>query len=176
MKLEDIPQKLFVSTSEKYGDKYIDHLLEQYKIYIDSAEKTSDRRQKNNEFFLGLNTALVSLLGFITTTTSHTSLAFGLASIVGITMCYLWYRILRSYKGLNTGKFTMIHAIETRLPLAIYNTEWELLDKGKNKKIYWPFSHIELCVPWIFMTIYIILFLSILPWQFILYCLFFKII
>jgi hypothetical protein len=172
MKPEDIQKKLFVSTSDKYGDKYVDHLLEQYKIYIDSAEKISDRRQKTNEFFLGLNTGLVALLGFVVTKTSHTGYILGLSSLAGATMCYLWYRILMSYKGLNDGKFKVVHAIELRLPLALYDTEWEILGRGEDKEKYWPFSHIEIYVPWIFMTIYLILFLSILPWKFIIFCLF----
>ena len=44
-------QMLFVSASDQYGDKYIEHLLEQYKIYISGVERISDRRQKANEFF-----------------------------------------------------------------------------------------------------------------------------
>lgn len=162
MDVEKLEKKLFVFTSEKYGDRYIEHLLEQYKIYINSAEKISDRRQKSNEFFLTLNSALVALLGFIATKTNGDeirSLLF-LASIAGIVICYLWYRIIRSYKGLNSGKFKVVHAIERRLPLALYDTEWEALDRGKNKKIYWPFSHIELIVPWIFIVIYLIIFLT----------------
>ena len=51
MKPEDIEKMLFVSASEQYGDRYIEHLLEQYKIYVASADKISDRRQKANEFF-----------------------------------------------------------------------------------------------------------------------------
>lgn len=164
MRKEDIEKKLFVSTNDKYGDKYIDHLLEQYKIYIDSAEKISDRRQKTNEFFLGLNTGLVALLTFITTKTSNMGIILPIAFIAGIIMCYLWYRIIRSYKGLNTGKFKVIHEIESRLPLALYDTEWEILGRGENKEIYWPFSHIELCVPWIFVVIYMILLMSLIPW------------
>ncbi len=169
MKTEDIQKKLFVSTSEKYGDKYVDHLLDQYKIYIDSAEKISDRRLKTNEFFLGLNTGLVALLGFVLSKTSHIGYILGLSSLAGIAICYLWYRIIRSYKGLNSGKFKVIHAIESRLPLALYDTEWETLGRGENKDKYWPFSHIELSVPWIFMVIYLILLLSIFPWRSILF-------
>ncbi len=166
MKPEDIQKMLFVSASDKYGDKYIEHLLEQYKIYIASAEKISDRRQKANEFFLGLNTALVALLGFMATKISQGEITSILifASIAGMTMCYLWYRIILSYKGLNGGKFKVIHAIEARLPLALYDTEWEMLGRGEDRKTYWPFTHIELWVPWIFICIYSILFLSILPW------------
>ena len=165
---EHIQKMLFVSASEQYGDKYIEHLLEQYKIYIAAAEKISDRRQKANEFFLALNTALVALLGFVAAKTGlgEISLIIALSSVAGVTMGYLWYRIIRSYKGLNGGKFKVIHAIEQRLPLALYDTEWEMLGRGEDKKLYWPFTHIELFVPWIFIGIYGLLFLSAIPWAF----------
>ncbi len=168
MKKEDIEKILFISASEKYGDKYIEHLLDQYKIYINATEKISDRRQKTNEFFLGLNTALLALLGFIATKTSQSEITMmlGVSAIAGITMCYLWYRIIASYKGLNSAKFKVIHAIEMRLPLALYDTEWEMLGRGEDKKIYWPFSHIELYVPKIFIAIYIALLISIIPLAF----------
>ena len=80
-------------------------------------------------------------------------------------MCYLWYRIVLSYDGLNTGKYKVIHMIEKRLPLALYDTEWEMLGRGKKKDLYWPFSHIERRVPWIFIIIYALLFISAIPWQ-----------
>ena len=162
METEKLEAMLFVSASDKYGDKYVEHLLEQYKIYINSAEKISDRRQKSNEFFLTLNSTLVALLGYIATKMDNADMMYVLlsSSIIGIAMCYLWYRTVRSYKGLNSGKFKVIHAIERRLPLALYDTEWEILDRGKDKKIYWPFSHIELLVPWIFIAIYSVLLLT----------------
>lgn len=162
MKPEEVEAMLFVTATDKYGDKYIEHLLEQYKIYIESAEKISDRRQKTNEFFLGLNTGLVALLGFVATRTSESEIRLILAvsAIAGIVVCYLWYRIIQSYKGLNGGKFRVIHAIEARLPLALYDTEWEMLGRGENKALYWPFTHLELRVPWIFISIYAILLVS----------------
>lgn len=167
MKKEDVEKMLFVSASDKYGDKYVEHLLEQYKIYLDSTEKISDRRQKANEFFLGLNTALVTLLGFIAIKTDQAqiNLILSLASIAGITMSYLWYRIIFSYKGLNGGKFQVVHAIESRLPLALYDTEWEMLGRGEKKELYWPFTHIELFVPKIFIGIYAIILASVIPWS-----------
>lgn len=170
MKNEEIQKMLFVSTSDKYGDRYVEHLLEQYKIYINAAEKISDRRQKTNEFFLALNTSLVAFLGFIATKISQSEISLMLivSTIPGIVICYLWFRIIISYKGLNSAKFKVIHTIELRLPLALYDTEWEMLDRGKNKKVYWPFSHIELHVPKIFILIYFALLLSAIPWEYLL--------
>jgi len=166
MKPEDVEKMLFVSTNDKYGDKYIEHLLDQYKIYINATEKISDRRQKTNEFFLALNTGLVALLGFVSArveSTDNTLLVF-FSAFAGMTVCYLWYRIVRSYKGLNDAKFKVVHAIELRLPLALYDTEWEMLGRGEDKILYWPFSHIELLVPKIFIGIYMVIILYVTPW------------
>jgi hypothetical protein len=107
------------------------------------------------------------LLGFVSSKSDpgHLSLVVALPSIAGITMGYLWYRIIRSYKGLNSGKFKVVHAIEQRLPLALYDTEWEMLGQGTNRSLYWPFTHIELLVPWIFIIIYSLLTALALPWS-----------
>lgn len=51
MKSEDVQKKLFVLGSDKYGDKYIEHLLEQYKIYIESAEKIAIEDRKRMSSF-----------------------------------------------------------------------------------------------------------------------------
>lgn len=166
MENKNLSDKLFISASEKYGEKYIEHLLDQYRLYVNAAEKISDRRQKTNEFFLGLNTALIGLLGFMMTKTGskENSLILFIASVAGAIMCYLWYRIITSYKGLNSAKYKVIHTIEERLPLALYDTEWEALGRGNDKTKYWPFSHIEQYVPWIFIVLYWILLLSMVTW------------
>jgi len=166
MTKDKITTMLFVSESANYGDKYIEHLLEQYKIYLSAIEKISDRRQKTNEFFLALNTSLVTLLGFLLSKQGTTPIFSGIlyAALAGIILCYLWYRIVRSYKGLNTGKLLVIHAIESRLPLALYDTEWELLGRGQNRKIYWPFTHIELLVPWVYIFLFSLVVISSICW------------
>ena len=56
---------------------------------------------------------------------------------------------------MNTVKFKVIHQIEQHLPLALYDYEWEILGKGEDKNIYYPFSHVELCIPWVFGIIYL---------------------
>ncbi len=54
---------LFSKNEKEYGAEYQNHLFEQYKLFIDSIEKTSDRRQQANNYFITINTALISLIG-----------------------------------------------------------------------------------------------------------------
>jgi hypothetical protein len=55
------------------------------------------------------------------------------------------------------GKVRVIHEIEKHLPLALYRYEWKVLGEGKDKRKYYPFSHIELLIPWVFGVIYVLL-------------------
>lgn len=50
--------KLLKTKETNYGEKYKEHLFEQYKLYCESAEKISDRRQNANNYFITINTAL----------------------------------------------------------------------------------------------------------------------
>ncbi len=151
--------KLFQKPEKEYGNNYKSHLFEQYKLYIQSAEKISDRRQNANNYFITINTALISFLGLSFQIKLLNDLDWfkPLFAILGIIICIIFWFLLRSYKQLNSGKFKVIHEIEKNLPLALYDYEWKILGEGKNKKLYYPFSHIELLIPWVFGFIYFIL-------------------
>ena len=145
---EEIEKKLFEVYSEDVKNNYTEHLIDQYKIYIESAEKISDRRLETNKFFLTLNTAVIGLFGFIEAKNpGQITFVLTLGSFVGVIISYYWFRIIESYKGLNTGKFKVVHMIEKRLPLSLYETEWEVLGQGKDNKKYRPFTHIEVKIP-----------------------------
>lgn len=73
---------------------------------------------------------------------------------------FTWYRLLRSYKDLNSAKFKVIHEIEAQLPLAPYDMEWEKVGKGQNSKLYLPFTHVEVLIPWVFLAIRVFVFLK----------------
>lgn len=153
---------LISQPKETYGEKYQEHLWNQYKLYVEGADKISDRRQKANEFFLTINTALLGFLGlkFIQSAFIITLVCFG-----AISLCYYWYRLIVSYKNMNGGKFKVIHQIEKNLPLSLYDFEWEMLGRGENKKLYLPFTHIELKIPLVFITLYALIILYNFPWQ-----------
>ncbi len=141
---------------EEYGSEYRSHLLEQYKIYLEMADKISERRQTANSFFLSINTALLALIGYtnIGMNELYPFTLFALIGICGLILCYVWYRLNRSYKDLNSGKFRVVHNIEKMLPIKPYSSEWISLGEGKNPTIYLPFTKIEIIIPWIFFVLY----------------------
>jgi len=151
--------ELLSKTREEYGDEYKKHLFEQYELYIEGAEKISDRRQNANNYFITINTALITFLGLSFQVGFLSSLSWVrlLLAVVGIVICIIFWYLLRSYKQLNTGKYKIIHEIEKYLPLALYDYEWKILEEGRNKKVYYPFSHVELLIPWVFGIIYLVL-------------------
>jgi hypothetical protein len=159
MDTDKMNKKLLNKSKQKYGENYYSHYFDQYKIYVESAEKISDRRQNANNFFLTINTVLISIFGlsFQIKTLENIGWVKILLALLGLIICIIFWFLLRAYKQLNSGKFKVIHEIEQALPLSIYDYEWKILGEGKNKKIYYPFSHIELFIPWIFGLIYLIL-------------------
>ncbi len=139
---------------EEYGPNYKPHLLEQYKLYVEMADRISSRRQSANSFFLSVNTAIIALISYINWESANDSSFYWLVSLAGMALCFMWYRLVRSYKDLNTAKFKVIHEMEAKLPVAPYDSEWEKVGKGKNSKLYLPFTHIEIYIPWVFFVIH----------------------
>ena len=145
-------------------ESYQSHLLEQYKLYVTSAENISNRRQTANAFFVTVNTALVSLAGYLNFGADRLLDFYWLISFAGIVISYMWYRLIRSYKDLNTAKFKVVHEIEKNLPISPYDAEWEAVGRGENSKLYLPFTHIEIFTPWVFIILHFFVFVvSIYP-------------
>ncbi len=165
---------LLYSSTNNYNDgkeenNYENHYLEQYRMYLHIFNSTSDRRNKVNEFFLGLNTAIIGAIGFLETKnlTGGNSIILIFAPFVGIAICYSWYQMILSYKKLNRAKFAVIHSIEEKLPLSLFKTEWELLGKGNDPHKYTKLSSIEKKIPMTFIVLYILIFLFSLPIDFV---------
>lgn len=153
------------SHKEEHAEKYIDHYLEQYRIYLHIFNSTHDRNNKSNDFFLALNTAIIAALGFLETKGGgfNNSVVFMFAPFVGIAICYCWFQIISSYRQLNRAKFKVIHEVEKKLPIALFETEWEVLGKGKDKSKYVPISLVERKIPVIFIVLYVLIFVMSFP-------------
>lgn len=137
-----------------YGPSYQDHWLEQYKTYVESAERISDRRLTSNSFFLATNTLLIGAESIMVDRPHDTVYLQLFVGIAGILLCYTWYRMVCAYKDMNTGKFAVIHAMEESLPIALYKTEWVALGEGNDPQKYRKFTVIEMYVPWVFLLLH----------------------
>lgn len=152
----NLEEQLRGASPEAYGSSYGEHLIEQYKLYVEMADRISHRRQSANGFGLSINTALLGIIGLVSGRCSPDQVFAMIAviSVAGALVSFGWYRLLCSYRDLNTAKFAVIHAIESRLPIAPYAAEWLAAGEGKNPKLYKPFSHIEVWIPRVFMLAY----------------------
>jgi hypothetical protein len=139
-------------------------LIEQYKLYVGTANQTSTTRVQANTFFLTLNTLLV---GFIVSMTQFVKqpavpLWMILVCIIGIFLTITWFVLIRAYRDLNSARFQIIQEIETKLPLNLYRREWQIALEERPKRVYIRQTTIEQMVPYAFGVLYIVLALSLL--------------
>jgi hypothetical protein len=154
--LDSVINKLFKVPDSQYGSKYQDHLLEQYKLSVEMADKISERRATANTFFLSLNSFLLTVLGVLPQLKSNivefTIVWIVVVVIAGISFCIAWIMIIMGYNKLNEAKFKVINKIEEKLPVAMYATEWDYLKLLSIR--YSPLSLIERWVPIIVIRLY----------------------
>lgn len=132
-------------------------LLEQYKLYVEMADRVSGRRALANTFFLTLNTAVFAGIGVLWAHPPDASAWLGVFPLIGLVVqCLVWFWTIRSYRQLNSAKWAVVGAIEQRLPASPWwRSEWTALGQGRDPARYWPLSHIEQWVPWIFALAYV---------------------
>lgn len=143
--------------ANQYGGKYQDHLLEQYRLYVEMADHISDRRDKTNSFFLAVNTALLTAMGLILSSQGGSLLLAAAPILPALILCFYWMRLIGSYRQLNSAKYQVIGELERALSSAPYAHEWELLGQGKDPTKYRPLTHVEEYVPKVFMLLYVAL-------------------
>lgn len=167
--MPDIPQSVLwndIQDGVVYpsNEKWHGHLLEQYKLYVEMADRISQRRTSANSYFLSVNSAILAFVGYLTSTKDTFEYLWVLA-LAGMALTAFWYTGIISYKNLNTAKWAVVHEIEKRLPISPYDAEWDAVQRGNNSKLYKPISHIELGVPWVFAVLHLIVLLKTFPFD-----------
>jgi hypothetical protein len=150
---------VFENDEKSYGPDYQNHLLEQYKLYVEMADHVSARRATANTFFLTASTVFLSIIGLLIGRAFTATNPFEIITAFAVTggsvaFSLAWWLALNSYDQLNTGKFKVIHQLEEKLPAALFDAEWVVLGGGKDRKKYWPLSHVEKILPKAFVLMY----------------------
>ncbi|MDE2822142.1 MAG: hypothetical protein OXK79_01380 [Chloroflexota bacterium] len=137
-------------------------LLTQYGTYVESAEKVSHRRGIANNFFLLVNSAAsvaLAALGLTGDEAATWPLFFSATVMIGI--CVVWGFTVHSYRQLSSAKWSIVNALEERLPAAPWTAEWQLLDRGGSRRSYRRLTTVEKWVPSLFASIYAVGFVTL---------------
>ncbi len=135
------------------------HLLEQYKLYIEMADRVSARRSSTNILFLTLNSMILTAFSFLFEKAPMVIPQWLICLPIGGVVMFnlVWCMLILSYKRLNTAKYSIIVQIEQNLPINPYDKEWKWLDPGNNIKKHLPFTVLEKYIPIGFILMYITL-------------------
>ena len=150
---------------QEYGEKYSDHFLEQYKLYVEMADRVSQRRDLSNRFYVAvlaaLATVLVVLARFVLTSEGEASnfltFAFLTSGLFGAALSVVWYFNIKSYRDLNSAKYQIINEMEIQLPFAGYSDEWKLLRPPSSPPKYFQLTRVEQFVPFIVCLLFLAL-------------------
>lgn len=138
--------------------------FEIYKLMVEMADRVSQRRQAANSFYLSINTFLITVSAYIGTTQASPRMTL-LVCCAGVMVSVLWTKAIESYKSLNENKFAIINALEAKLIARPYSDEWARIDPSIHGRKYRPFHRTERVVPKVFIGLFILEALSILPWR-----------
>jgi hypothetical protein len=147
--------QLISNPRETYGERFQEDLLEQYKLYVDSAQKVSEKRISTGNYLLTVCSTLLTVFG-IAATLRVLGAWHVVIPIAGFLVSVTWFSLVMSYRDLNTAKFKVIHELENYLPAGLFRYEWHTCEHGRGKA-YKPITHLERWIPLIFAVVYLVL-------------------
>ncbi|NLV15204.1 RipA family octameric membrane protein [Haloarcula argentinensis] len=131
--------------------------LEQWKFYGQSTHQVSNRRLKNNRFYLRLLIALLGVAGIGGKLGFITPIGILFIGAVGLPFCVLWTFHILSYKQLNSGKYRVLWQIAEELPYDPFQMEWDRLKQGDEPDVYIKHTTVEVWWPRVFGFFYAVL-------------------
>ena len=138
-------------------DQKQQELLEIYKLQAELADRVSQRREGANRLYvsllIGLALFVAALLRFGADGVSADAVLFW-AGVLGTVLATSWYVVIRSYRQLNTGKFSALQDLESRLAYPFFTKEWELLGEGGKRRRYWKLTVVETALPCVFALLF----------------------
>lgn len=125
-------------------DKY-----DEYKFFVDNTQHLDDRRQATTEMFLGVNTAIFGLVGFLIQDAGlqgpFLPFLIGPLFVVGMLACILWVSVINRFKRLIGWRFEQLMAMERAIPEShqMYGKEWETMFAADATRKIWGLSLLD---------------------------------
>ena len=152
--------------------------FEEYRTFIQSTEKLTDRRQLATQIWVTLHTLLFAALGFLMKETGASLLSSGGRSpapaaagepwifllsigplvLIGIFSCVIWRKMLLSYRSLIGWRFDQLMEMERSAELAglqrVFNREWKHFF-GPDAREQIGFTRLEALLPAVLIFVYL---------------------
>lgn len=131
----------------KNEDKKMDRdelIFQEYKLYAEQKENFIDRNFRTNKFYMISFVAIIFAMIFTGNVVFMAKITATLVfSLIGISVCALWWMNVDSYNTLIKIKFAnVIEAIEEKLPIKPFTEESKGIEEFRNNKVF-MFSDIQ---------------------------------
>ena len=149
------PDQLISNPKASYGESFQAHLLEQYKLYVESSQKVTDRRITTGNYLLTVNSFLLTVFG-VAASQHLGGLWLAIVPVAGLLVSFTWYSLVVFYRNLGASKYKVVHQLESFLPVAPFRYEWRTAHDEKARR-HTGVTHLERVVPLAFAAIYLVL-------------------
>ena len=137
-------------------------VFEEYKLFVESTQFLTERRQTAAQTYLTLNTAIFAVLAFLVKDAGFRGWWLVLTSlpmfVVGLVICGIWERMVVQYRELINWRFDQLKLIEAKPEM---KGSHQFFIK-ESKKFYKPstqlfgFSRLERHLPRLFLGAYVL--------------------
>ena len=119
-------------------------IFQEYKLYAEQKENFIDRNFQTNKFYMVSFVAIIFAMIFTNNVMFMEKLSATLLfSLIGISVCVLWWMNVDSYNTLIKIKYAnVLEAIEEKLPIKPFTEEYKGIEEFRNKKVF-MFSDIQ---------------------------------
>ena len=119
-------------------------IFREYKLYAEQKENFIDRNFKTNRFYMVSFVAIIFAMIFTGNVVFMNILSATLIfSLIGISVCALWWMNVDSYNTLIKIKFgNVLEVLEEKLPVKPFTEEYKGIEEFRNNKVF-MFSDIQ---------------------------------
>lgn len=137
-------------------------VFEEYKLFVESTQFLTERRQAAVQTYLTLNTAIFAVLAFLIKDIGFRGWWLVLVSlpifVIGVIICSIWERTVIQYKELINWRYEQLKLIETKPEMAgshqFYQKEAREFYQLPRQNQRFGFSRLERHLPRLFLCAY----------------------
>lgn len=119
-------------------------IFQEYKLYAEQKENFIDRNFQTNKFYMVSFVAIIFAMIFTGNVVFMSKISATLVfSLIGISVCALWWMNVDAYNILIKIKFTnVLETLEEKLPVKPFTEEFKGIEEFRNNKVF-MFSDIQ---------------------------------